>query len=95
MTKVNYRKQLLVMIDNLLTGMWGVDEFRENYYDFYLEDVPDDSLSDAEFDFFGSVQEKLDWVDEFPDIESQNAGWLNHEQFVVWVKRKKNKFNHD
>lgn len=86
---------MLNMINNLLTGMWKVDEFRRNYYDFYLVDVPDDLLSDTESEFFGGIQEKLDWVDESPDIESQNAGWLNHEQFVEWVAQRKTKFYSD
>ncbi|WP_293005998.1 hypothetical protein [Nitrosomonas sp.] len=92
MTTADYIKQMLTMIDNLLSGMWKIDEFRSNYYDFYLEEVPDDLLSDTESEFFGGVQEKLDWVDESPDIESQNSGWLNHEQFVEWVKQQKIKF---
>ncbi len=83
------------MINNLLTGIWKVDEFRRNYYDFYLEVIPDDLLSDTESEFFASVQEKLDWVDESPDIGSQNAGWLNHEQFVEWLEQRKIKFYPD
>ncbi len=79
------------MVNNLVTGVWTVSEFRKNYYDFYLEEVPDEALSDDEAEFFSGIQEKLDWVDESPDFESQSAGWLDHEQFVELVKSQKAK----
>jgi len=86
MIKLDARKHLLHMIDQLLSGSWNVEEFRRNYYDFYLEDVPDDLLSDEDIDFFGSIQEKLDWVDESPDVESRDFGWLDYAQFMDWIK---------
>lgn len=84
-----YTKQMMAMVDNLLSGEWDVNEFRKNYYDYYLEDVPDGILTDKESDFFGGIQEKLDWVDEPLNNESQNNGWLSHKQFLEWVKQQK------
>ena len=90
-----YSGKLMFMINNLLQGLWDVNMFRKKYYDYYLEEVPDDALTDIEADFFGGVQEKLDWVDASPDIESQNAGWLNHKQFVEWLNVQKSIFDSD
>lgn len=83
---MNYKKMLADMIERLLSGKWSVPEFRSGYYNFYLEQVPDEDLSDEDARFFGSVQEKLDWTNASPDQESQQFGWLNHEEFIQWVK---------
>ena len=83
---MNYKKMLIDMINKLLSGEWSVPKFRSKYYDFYLEEVPDEALSDKDASFFGSIQEKLDWTDESPDNESQQFGWLNHKEFIQWVQ---------
>jgi hypothetical protein len=64
------------MIEKLLREEWSVPEFRTHYYDFYLEKVPDDALSEADWEFFGALQEKLDRTEEKP--------WLDHDQYVLW-----------
>ena len=95
MSMSEYVKPLLLMIENLLSGLWSVREFRKNYYDYYLEKVPDNQLSEKEIGFFGSLHEKLDWVDECPDDESRSVGWLDDQQFLEWVKIQKDKFSSD
>lgn len=73
---------------NLLTKKdYTVEVFRDKYYDFYLEDVPDDALTDDESVLFGSIHEKLDWVDENPNEESRSFGWINNEEFIIWVNK--------
>lgn len=32
---MDYRARLLDMIDALVSRKWSVEEFRENYYDFF------------------------------------------------------------
>ncbi|MBE9156080.1 hypothetical protein IQ265_04420 [Nodosilinea sp. LEGE 06152] len=66
--------KLLSMINTLVAGKYGVPEFEKDYYDFYLDEVPNSALNDEESEFFGSVQEKLDWVDENPDSVSRSYG---------------------
>ena len=83
---MDYIAALLERIDWLLNGDLSVLEFREQYYDFYLEQVPDESLSDRDAQFFGAVQEKLDWTDENPDSESRSDGWMNHNEYIEWVR---------
>ncbi len=90
-----YTVSLMLMVENLLSGLWSVCEFRENYYYYYLDEVPDDMLSDAEVEFFGGLQEKLDWVDESPDDESQNVGWLDNQQFLKWAIEHKTKITNE
>jgi hypothetical protein len=83
---MQHRDYLLQMTEKLLREEWSVPDFRTRYYDFYLEKAQDDALSEANWDFFGAIQEKLDWIDEKPDPESKNYGWLNHDQYVLWAR---------
>ena len=83
---MDYIAVLLERIDWLLNRELSVSEFREQYYDFYLEQVPDESLSDGDAQFFGAVQEKLDWTDENPDTESRSYGWMNYNEYIKWVR---------
>lgn len=82
---MNDKEALLNKINRLLSRELSVPEFRKEYYDFYLE-LPDEALSDEDAKFFGSVQEKLDWTSENPDLESQNYGWMNYNQYIKWVQ---------
>jgi len=38
--------------------------------------------------FFGDIQEKLDFTDENPDEESRKYGYINHKEYVKWLKEK-------
>src|SRR5262245_4717562 len=82
---MEYREQLLNMIDHLVRGEGSVPEFERHYYRFYIEEVPDDALSDRDSEFFGTVHERLDWTDASPDNESRRHGWLDHEEYRHWV----------
>jgi hypothetical protein len=44
---MNYHQTLMKMIERLLSGEWSVSKFENEYYDFYLEEVPDKALSAA------------------------------------------------
>jgi len=89
---MTHRDELLRMIHRLVSGEWSVPEFEGAYYEYYLEEVTHDSLSDQEFEFFGTVQEKLDWTDEAPDPESRAYGWIDHEEFRQWVQAQLDNF---
>lgn len=80
------KSTLLKMVTDLLDGTWTVSEFRAHYYNFYVEEVPDEALSELDADFFGLIQEKLDWTDENPDPESRQYGWMDEPEFVKWVR---------
>ncbi len=45
---MNYRKELLNKIEKLLNGSLTVPEFEKDYYLFYINEVPDNALTDAE-----------------------------------------------
>ena len=70
---------LLGTIDEFLRGETSVEDFRTRFYDYYIDVLPEWALSDRERDFYGSVQEKLDWVDRAPDALSRADGWIDHD----------------
>lgn len=87
-----YVKRMLEMIDDLLAGRSSFDDFASTYYDFFLYEVPDKVLTNDVLDFFGAVQEKLDWTDKKPDALSRSYGWIDEEEFVVWLRKQRNDF---
>lgn len=91
-TDRNYKKELMDMIDRLLAGDWTVEQFDRAYYDFELEEVPRESLSEDEDDFFSTVREKLDWTTPSPTEYEREHGWLTHEEFVDWVRLEQIRF---
>lgn len=85
---MEHKAALVEMITRLLEGDWSVPEFQRQFYDYYLEKVPGTELSDRDAEFFGAVQEKLDWTDINPDPESKKHGWINQGEYVQWVRYK-------
>lgn len=82
---MDYKKELLALIDQLLAGELTVPQFRDSYYDFYLEEVSDEALTTQDSEFFGLVQEMLDWTTLGPPEEDRAVGWMGHEEFIDWV----------
>ncbi len=88
LTDIDYKASMLEMIRKLVDGESTVPEFEKAYYLFYLEEVPEDGpLSDRDWDFFGLVQERLEWTDENPDEESRSYGWHDHRGYVEYVRQ--------
>lgn len=82
---MDYRTELLGMVARLIDGSWDVPTFEKAYYDFYVSRVPDCALTDREHEFFGFLQERLDWTDAAPDVESRRYGWQNHVEYRAWA----------
>ena len=57
------RELLYSLVEKLLANTTSVPEFRNEYYNLYLEGVSDDALSDRESELLGLLQEILDWAD--------------------------------
>jgi hypothetical protein len=91
---MDYRKELLALVDQLLAGELTVPQFRAFYYDFYLEEVPDEALTVQDSEFFGLVQEMLDWTTLAPPEEDRAVGWMSHEEFRDWVAGERVRYQH-
>ena len=88
----NSKNELMSMINRLIDGVWNVTEFRENYYDYFIEDTIEDNLTESELEFFGEIHEKLDWTDKNPSNEDRSYGWIDEKEYVVWVRDLIDKF---
>jgi hypothetical protein len=74
------------MVERLAAGEWDVPAFERAFYDFYLESVPEAALTEREQEFFGLLQERLDWTASEPDSESRRYGWQNYAEYRAWAR---------
>jgi hypothetical protein len=47
---------------------------------------PGTASSEREHAYSGAVHEQLDWVDERPDTQSRQPGWIDFEEFKTWLR---------
>ncbi|HBV33005.1 TPA: hypothetical protein DEB72_00535 [Patescibacteria group bacterium] len=83
---MDYKDALTKKIYNLISGKWGVPEFEKEYYRYFLEQVPEGSLTLPQSTFYGLVQEKLDWTAESPNEQEKKDGWFNYPEYIEWLK---------
>ena len=69
------------MVTRLLDDTWTVAEFHDHFYMFFVDEVPDNVLSDTDFSFFCEIHEKLDWTAEAPGSASRSDAYLN------WIRK--------
>ena len=82
---MDHRAELLKLVQQVAHGGWPVHEFEHAYGDYWIEDLPDGALSEADFDFFAAIHEKLEWTGRDPSAESRQSGWIDYEEFRAWV----------
>jgi hypothetical protein len=90
---MDYRALLLHKIHNLISGTWEVPEFEREYYRYFLDEIPDGVLTQNEMEFFGLVQEQLDWISEAPSEIERRDGWRSYSEYVEWLKRNFEQFS--
>lgn len=92
---MDYKKTLIEKINNLVNGNWSVSKFEEEYYKYFLNEVPDMALTTNEMDFFGLVQERLDWTGPNPTMEEKKEGYLDYQEYTEWLKKNIDDFLRD
>jgi hypothetical protein len=92
---MSYRVSLTDLVLQLISGGLSVPQFRDRYYDFYLEEVPDDVMSDRDYEFFGKLHEKLDWTGPCPSHEERSWGWIDYAEYIAWAKEELEKYKAD
>ena len=84
---MSHPTQLLAMIDRVLVGEWDFDMFARTFYAFYVDEVPADAaMTDDEWEYFGFVQERLDYVAETPSPEDRKHGWHTPAEYLEWLQ---------
>ena len=84
--RVDYRTELLSQVERVLAGALSVSAFEARFYDFYMDEVPEDALTQHKHDFVSAVCEKLDLTVERPDAESRRRGYVDHGEFLEWLR---------
>jgi hypothetical protein len=74
------------MLFGFLNGAYDYDALYKKFYFHYADDLHDDSLSDADWDAFGAIHEKMDLVAENPDTASRRDGWISSEEYRRWLR---------
>ena len=82
---MDYLAVLQGMVIRLLDGTWTVSEFYDHFYMFFVDEVPDNVLSDTDFSFFCEIHEKLDSTAEAPDSASKSDGWIDEVAYLNWM----------
>jgi hypothetical protein len=85
-SEMDHGVELLAMIEALLAGRTTIADFEERFYWYYLEQVPDGALSEAERSLVESICERMDSTAGVPDPESRRHGWIDHAQFLEWLR---------
>lgn len=85
--KKKYRTILLEKINKLLQGDLTVSQFRDEYYSYFLDTVPNQELTKGDSIFFGLIQEQLDWTTENPDKEDKKYRYKNYQEYTNWVRQ--------
>jgi hypothetical protein len=89
---MDYRAELIAMLDRVLDGTWSVPQFEREYREFFSEDLPDDALTGEDLDFFGAVHEKLEFTGRDPDDNSRRHGWIGYDEFRAWARAQLNQY---
>ena len=84
---MDYLAVLQGMVIRLLDRTWTVSEFHDHFYMFFVDEVPDNVLSDTDFSFFCEIHEKLDWTAEAPDSASRSDGWIDEVAYLNWIRK--------
>ncbi len=93
--ELEYKSILLDMIKDFASGATSAQDFIDEYYNFFIEEVPDDLLSENDESFFSSIQEQMDFVDVEAEHESDRAGFQNPKEFRSWVSEKLGEYGTD
>ena len=83
---VDYEAVLLKMIDSFLAHTMTFDEFETKFSACWLDEMPDDALSEEPYDFFSRVHEKFSWTGPDLDDESRSFGWIDQLEFPDWLR---------
>lgn len=87
------KKSILMReINKLLEGRLTYEEFKNNFWSFYLKKSSSSNFNVKDDDFFAEIQETFDWTVENPTDEERKRGYLDWQQFIKFVKKAKEVF---
>ena len=75
------------MVLDLCNKAVSLSEFRSRFYFFYIDEVPENLLSENDQEYYSRIHEKLDWVDGQPTEEERAPGWIDESEYLTWVQK--------
>ena len=88
----NYKVELQEKVNQLISGNQTVPQFKDAYYRYFHNDVPEDALNESSDTFFGLIAEVLDWTAENPDTQEAKDGWISYGEYIEWLKTMSDEF---
>ena len=64
----------------------------EELFTKFLFDLTGGFLDAEANDFFSKVNEKLAWTSEFPTKYERSVGWIDQDEFFVWLSEEFHKY---
>ena len=83
---MDHRAELFALVERVVDGTIPVAAFEGRFYDFYMDEVPGEALTQPERDFVASVLDKLDLTVEHPDAKGRRSGLIDRAEFVEWLR---------
>ena len=81
----DHRGALDALLNQFLQCQIPLSEFEGRFGAYYLTTIPDDGLTDAEWDYYTVVHEKLELTSEDPDALDRADGWIDESQLRRWL----------
>jgi hypothetical protein len=79
------KRRLIECLREFVDGKLNLPELYQRFYYPFVDDLNDDCLAEEDWEFLGSIHEKMDVVAPDPDQSSRNDGWISVEEFRAWV----------
>ncbi len=76
----------MAMLRAYLSGASAFDSFYKRFYFYFVDEIHGDALSEADWEFFGAIHDKLDFVAETVDPISRADGWISAKEFKQWLR---------
>lgn len=80
------RGQLDDLIRAFLGSRLSLPEFESRFSSIYLS-LPDEAFSDAEWEMYTEVHEKIEVTSDTVAEEDRRDGWIDADELRAWIRR--------
>lgn len=84
---MDYVRRLNDLVSEYIRATIPLPEFQQRFSSIFVDEIPDSALNEQQWNLYGAIHEKSEWVAEDPVLQDRRDGWLDAEEFRVWLKR--------